>query len=41
VLLNAKKDFAERTKILLDTANNSENNFVGTLNVMSNAVKKF
>jgi len=41
VLLHGKNDFVERSKILLDTANNSENNFVRTLNIMSNAVKNF
>jgi len=39
VLLHGKNNFAERSKILLE--NNSENNFVGTLNIISNTVKNF
>jgi len=41
-----KNNFAEESKILLDTdlkmiLLNRQNNFVGTLNIMSNAAKNF
>jgi len=36
--LHGKNDFAEGSKILMDR---SENNFDGTLKIMSNAAKNF
>jgi len=44
--LHGKNDFAERSKILLDTdlkiiLLDHQNNFVGTLKIMSNSVKNF
>jgi len=43
---HGKSDFAERSKILLDTDQkiillDYQNNFVGTLKIMSNAAKNF
>jgi len=43
-MLHGKNDFAERFKILLDTdlkmiLLSQQNNFVGTLKIMSNTVK--
>jgi len=45
-ILHGKNDFAEESEILLDTdlkiiLLNHQNNFVGTLKVMSNAAKNF
>jgi len=44
--MRARKDFAERSKILLDTGLKIillyyQNNFVGTLKIMSNVTKNF
>jgi len=44
--MHGKNDFAERSEILLDTdlkiiLLDHQNNFVGTLKIMSNAVKNF
>jgi len=46
VSVHGKNDFVERSKILLDTdlkiiCSDYQNNFVGTLKIMSNTAKKF
>jgi len=46
VCIHGKNDFAERSKILLDTdviiiLSNHRNNFVGISKIMSNATKNF